>query len=63
MSVGTELLLGEITDTNAAFLANDLKGRGVALHFKTTVGDNLTRVVSTLKQALERADLVILGGG
>lgn len=63
MSVGTELLLGEITDTNAAFLANDLKGRGVALHFKMTVGDNLARVVSTLKQALERADLVILGGG
>jgi len=63
MSVGTELLLGEITDTNAAFLAGDLKGRGVTLHFKTTVGDNLARVVSTLKQALERADLVILGGG
>ena len=63
MSVGTELLLGEITDTNAAFLANDLKGRGVTLHFKTTVGDNLTRVVSTLKRALERSDLVILGGG
>jgi len=63
MSVGTELLLGEITDTNAAFLANDLKGRGVTLHFKTTVGDNLARVVSTLKQALERSDLVILGGG
>ncbi len=63
MSVGTELLLGEITDTNAAFLAGELKGRGVTLHFKTTVGDNLARVVSTLRQALERSDLVILGGG
>ncbi|GGJ25437.1 CinA family nicotinamide mononucleotide deamidase-related protein [Deinococcus roseus] len=63
ISVGTELLLGEITDTNAVFLANELKARGVVLHHKNTVGDNLQRIADTIKKALERADLVILGGG
>lgn len=63
ISVGTELLLGEITDTNAVYLANELKARGVVLHHKNTVGDNLQRIADTIRKALERADLVILGGG
>ncbi|WP_157448867.1 CinA family nicotinamide mononucleotide deamidase-related protein [Deinococcus peraridilitoris] len=63
MSVGTELLLGEITDTNAAFLASELKSRGVTLYHKNVVGDNLGRIVDTLRLALSRADLVIVGGG
>ncbi len=61
--MGTELLLGEILDSNSAYLANELRARGVTLHFKSVVGDNLGRVAATLRLALSRADLVIVGGG
>lgn len=63
ISVGTELLMGEIVDSNAAFIAQELKNRGVFIHWKTTVGDNLTRLQEAIARALTRADLVILGGG
>ncbi|WP_019011783.1 CinA family nicotinamide mononucleotide deamidase-related protein [Deinococcus aquatilis] len=63
ISVGTELLLGEIVDSNAAFLARELAERGVTLHRKTVLGDNLGRVEDAIRLALSRADLVILGGG
>jgi nicotinamide-nucleotide amidase len=63
ISVGTELLLGEITDSNAAFLARELAARGLVLHRKTVVGDNLPRLQEAIHTALSRADLVILGGG
>ncbi len=63
VSVGTELLMGEITDSNAAFLAQELKNRGVFMHWKTTVGDNLERLQEAITKALSRSDLVILGGG
>ncbi len=63
ISVGTELLLGEIIDSNAAFLARELAARGVVLHRKTVVGDNLPRLQEAIHTALSRADLVILGGG
>ncbi|CAM3450234.1 CinA family nicotinamide mononucleotide deamidase-related protein [Deinococcus saxicola] len=63
ISVGTELLFGEIVDTNAAFLARELGERGVILHRKTVLGDNLGRVSEAIRLALSRADLVILGGG
>ena len=63
ISVGTELLMGEIVDSNAAFIAQELKNRGVFIHWKTTVGDNLVRLEEAISRALTRADLVILGGG
>jgi nicotinamide-nucleotide amidase len=63
ISVGTELLMGEITDSNAAFIALELKNRGVFMHWKTTVGDNLARLEEAITRALSRSDLVILGGG
>lgn len=63
ISVGTELLFGEIVDSNAAFLARELGARGVILHRKTVLGDNLGRVSEAITLALSRADLVILGGG
>ncbi|WP_339094576.1 CinA family nicotinamide mononucleotide deamidase-related protein [Deinococcus sp. VB142] len=63
ISVGTELLFGEIVDSNAAFLARELGARGVTLHRKTVVGDNLGRVTEAVSLALSRADLVIVGGG
>ncbi len=63
ISVGTELLLGEILDSNAAWIAQNLKERGVNLYWKTTVGDNLGRIQDIITRALGRADIVILGGG
>ncbi len=63
ISVGTELLLGEIVDSNAAYLAQELKSRGVTLYWKTTVGDNLDRVIESIRRGLSRSDVVILGGG
>lgn len=63
ISVGTELLLGEIVDSNAAFLARELAARGITLHRKVVLGDNLKRLAEGLRTALARADLVIVGGG
>lgn len=61
--VGSELLLGQIVDTNATFLAGKLAELGIDLYYESTVGDNLTRLLAVLKQAWERADLLILSGG
>jgi nicotinamide-nucleotide amidase len=63
LSIGTELLLGNITDTNATFLAQQLGGLGIDLYFVSTVGDNQQRIVETLQRAWERADLIITTGG
>jgi len=61
--VGTEILLGNIIDTNSSFLANQLPLLGIDLYFISTVGDNQERLVNTLKQAWQRADLIIITGG
>ncbi len=61
--IGTELLLGEIVDTNATRLGKMLRGIGLDLYYKTTVGDNEARIVQVLNAALERADVVITSGG
>jgi competence/damage-inducible protein CinA-like protein len=63
VSIGTELLLGEIVDTNAAHIARQLRTVGLDLFFKTTVGDNETRCADVIDQALNRADVVITTGG
>ena len=63
ISVGTELLMGEIVDSNAAYLAQELKNRGVFIQWKTIVGDNLDRIVEAIERAVSRSDIVILGGG
>lgn len=63
LSVGTELLLGHITDTNASWLAQQLSPLGIDLFYVSTVGDNLDRLSATLYQARERSDLVIMTGG
>jgi len=63
LSVGTELLLGQIVDTNAAYIARRLAELGITLYRKTTVGDNLARVSAAVREALERADIVIATGG
>ena len=61
--IGTELLLGQIIDTNAAYLAQQLSSIGIDLYYKSTVGDNKGRIVETLKMASERSDLVLTTGG
>jgi nicotinamide-nucleotide amidase len=61
--IGTELLLGQIIDTNAAYLAQQLSNIGVDLYYKSTVGDNRGRIVEVLKLATGRSDIVITTGG
>ena len=63
ISIGTELLLGEITDTNAVWIAEQLAKVGVDLYFRTTVGDNVGRIVDAIRHALTRADVIITTGG
>lgn len=61
--IGTELLLGQIVDTNAAYLARQLAGVGFNLYHKTTVGDNDARIIEAIRNAMIRSDVVITSGG
>ena len=63
IAVGTELLLGQIVDTNSAHMAQQLTTIGLDLHYKSTVGDNLERIKSTLRNAMGRSDFIITTGG
>ena len=63
LSIGTELLLGQITDTNATYLAQQLGVLGIDLFFVSQVGDNLDRLAETLRRARDRSDLVVMTGG
>lgn len=63
ISVGTELLMGNIVNTNAAYLSRKLAAIGVSVYYQSTVGDNRERLMDAIKQALGRADVVILSGG
>ncbi len=63
ISVGTELLLGQIVDTNAAYLSRLLPELGIELHRRITVGDNASRLADALELALSRADIVFTIGG
>ena len=60
---GSELLLGQLVDTNSAFIARTLRGIGLNLFYKTTVGDNEDRMVQVLRIAMARSDVVITTGG
>jgi nicotinamide-nucleotide amidase len=63
VAVGTELLLGQITDTHSATMARILAECGIGCRHRQTVGDNLDRIVEVLRQALSRADVVVCIGG
>lgn len=63
IAVGTEILTGQIVNTNAQFLSEKLAEIGVDVYFQTAVGDNETRLISLLEIAKERSNLVILTGG
>lgn len=63
VAVGTELLLGQIVDTNSSWIGEQLAIAGIDSHFQTKVGDNPERIQSVLRQALDRSDAVIVCGG
>jgi nicotinamide-nucleotide amidase len=63
LCVGSELLLGQIIDTNAAYIAGQLARIGVDLHRKQTAGDNLERITDCIQGALRRADILVITGG
>ena len=63
VAVGTELLLGQIVDTNSSWLGEQLAAAGIDSLFQVKVGDNLARIVGTLRSTLEQADAIIICGG
>lgn len=63
VSIGTELLMGQIVNTDAQYIARRLAEAGVTLHHQTTVGDNPGRLLEAIEIALSRADVVITTGG
>jgi competence/damage-inducible protein CinA-like protein len=63
VAVGTELLLGQIANTNAQVISQSLAGIGIDVYFHTVVGDNLERMTHTIREAARRSDAVIITGG
>src|ERR687887_1695830 len=63
LSVGTELLLGQIVDTNANYLAQQLPALGLDLYYVSQIGDNLQRLADAFHRGLERSDVIITSGG
>jgi nicotinamide-nucleotide amidase len=63
ITIGTEILLGEIVDTNTRYLAHNLRSLGVDLYRTITIGDNTDRIASAIHDSMERADIVITTGG
>ena len=63
ISVGTELLLGNIVNTNAAYLSRECAALGLSMYNQCVVGDNNARLAQAYTEALGRSDIIILGGG
>lgn len=63
IAIGTELLLGEISDTNTAFIAKALNNIGIDIYHTSMVGDNQSRITDQIKQSIKRAEIVITTGG
>ncbi|MBM3182020.1 MAG: competence/damage-inducible protein A [Chloroflexi bacterium] len=63
ITIGTEILLGEIVDTNTRYIARILRSMGVDLYRTITIGDNVDRIASAIHNSIERADIVITTGG
>lgn len=63
LCVGTELLIGQVVNTNATFLARELAALGIDVHWVVTVGDNFERLGAAIAEAASRAELVLLSGG
>lgn len=63
ITIGTEILLGEIVDTNTRYIARTLRSLGVDLYRTITIGDNVERIASAINHSMERANIVITTGG
>ena len=63
VAVGTELLLGQVVDTNSSWIGEHLALAGIDSHFQTKVGDNQARIEEAIRTALARSDAVICCGG
>src|SRR5512147_1082048 len=63
ITIGTEILLGEIVDTNTRYIARTLRGMGVNIYRTTTIGDNTERIAEAIRNAMTRAEIVITTGG
>ena len=63
ITIGTEILLGEIDDTNATYLSRRLNAIGVDVYRKTTIGDNIQRIAALIQETLTRSDIIISTGG
>ena len=63
IAVGTEILLGQVVDTNSALIAQKLASAGIEVYYHSLVGDNADRLTAVLKQARSRSDLVVISGG
>lgn len=63
ITIGTEILLGEIVDTNTRYIARNLRGLGVDLYRTITIGDNVERIAEAIRSSMEHADIVITTGG
>jgi nicotinamide-nucleotide amidase len=63
ITIGTEILLGEIVDTNTRYIARTLRGMGVDLYRTITIGDNVERIATAIRHSMERAEIVITTGG
>lgn len=63
VTIGTELLLGQLVDTNTAVIAQALAGVGMDVHRQTSVGDNEVRIIETVSEAMARCEAVICAGG
>ena len=63
ISVGTEILLGDIVNTNSQFLAKELASLGIEVYHQSTVGDNKQRLLECFDESLKRSDFVITTGG
>jgi competence/damage-inducible protein CinA-like protein len=63
ITIGTEILLGEIVDTNTRYIARTLRGMGVDLYRTITIGDNVDRIAEAIRHSMQRAEIVITTGG
>ncbi|MFL7868784.1 MAG: competence/damage-inducible protein A [Anaerolineales bacterium] len=63
ITIGTEILLGEIVDTNTRYIARLLRGLGVDLYRTSTIGDNVERIAEAIRNSMRRADIIITTGG
>jgi nicotinamide-nucleotide amidase len=63
ISIGDELLLGQVIDTNSAWIGQELNKLGINVHFKSTVGDSKDILLKTLNESAERSDIIIMTGG